>query len=257
MSTAEMLRPYGGAQGAAGAAGAAAGRRQGGVGLRAAARPSWATARSSMVRASALTPSCVLIALCAALVARHCCCCVQFMFSPPPLPLSFSRAIASRLPVKLPPSFHDTHPRSLYSLIVCLSACLPACLPVWRSIWRSLCLCAFACARACSGRACLCLCLCACVRVCVRVCVCARARISTSLPPPTRFSRARSLLFCLSLFPPFSLCVCVVLVMYSRSTVACIGSVGFIVEHLPLSLSLSLVRIKILSLLSGRERPRR
>ena len=46
-------------------------RRQGGAGLRAAAWASWATARSSMVRASALTPSCVLIALCAALVARR------------------------------------------------------------------------------------------------------------------------------------------------------------------------------------------
>ena len=46
-------------------------RRQGGAGLRAAARASWATARSSTVRASALTPSCVLISLCAALAARR------------------------------------------------------------------------------------------------------------------------------------------------------------------------------------------
>ena len=46
-------------------------RRQGGTGRRAAARPSWATARSFAVRASALTPSCVRIALCAALAARR------------------------------------------------------------------------------------------------------------------------------------------------------------------------------------------
>ena len=39
-----------------GGGGGGAGLRQGGVGLRAAARPSWATARSSTVRASALTP---------------------------------------------------------------------------------------------------------------------------------------------------------------------------------------------------------
>jgi hypothetical protein len=39
-----------------GRAGCGGARRQGGAGLRAAARPSWATARSSAVRASALTP---------------------------------------------------------------------------------------------------------------------------------------------------------------------------------------------------------
>jgi len=39
-----------------GGAGCGGARRQGGAGLRAAARPSWATARSSAVRASALTP---------------------------------------------------------------------------------------------------------------------------------------------------------------------------------------------------------
>ena len=158
-------------------------------------------------------------------------------------------------------TFFPRHSSSLPIFSDCLSVCLPACLPACLALYLALSLSLCVCVRARVQRARLLVlvfvCVCACVRVCVRVCVCARARISTSLPPPTRFSRARSLLFCLSLFPPFSLCVCVVLVMYSRSTVACIGSVGFIVEHLPLSLSLSLVRIKILSLLSGRERPRR
>ena len=49
-----LLRPYGGGGGGGGGCGGA--RRQGGAGLRAAAGPSWATARSSTVRASALTP---------------------------------------------------------------------------------------------------------------------------------------------------------------------------------------------------------
>ena len=70
-ATAELAAPYGGAQGAAAAAGAAGRGGRGGAGLRPAARPSWATARSFAVRASALTPSCVRIALCAALAARR------------------------------------------------------------------------------------------------------------------------------------------------------------------------------------------